>query len=177
MAYHIVTIIIIIIIISISFIISIITTVDITSFRGLWKRRAAPGPPVSPGFLKGWQNTVGNLIELFVCSEKPITASFCWHMRETQGNCFIEFEIPNSTISTVFRQPLSFIPLSESRSALDLQCSTATNGVVMSYAETRAMVLSVRCIITKLLLAYIVACGECLWVLSRSAIERIRVVT
>ena len=44
----------------------------------------------------------------FVGSEKPITGlDLPVYARKTEGYGFNEFEISNSTISAVFRQPLS----------------------------------------------------------------------
>ena len=55
--------------------------------------------------LRGCRNTVGNLVEFFLGQKSLSRASRHWHMREEE-RCLIEFEISNSTISTVFCQPL-----------------------------------------------------------------------
>ena len=69
---------------------------------------ARPGraPSLGPQ-VRGWRNTVGNLIEFFL-SQKPIAGLILLvYSLKPEGYGFIEFEIPNSTTSTVFRRPLS----------------------------------------------------------------------
>ena len=54
-----------------------------------------------------WRYTVGSLIELLWFQRQPIAGNnLPAHVRNTEGYGFIEFEIPSSTVSTVFRQPL-----------------------------------------------------------------------
>ena len=58
---------------------------------------------------RGWRNTVGNLIEIVwlnkTCHGPQFTA-ICGKNNEGYG--FIEFELSNSTTSTVFGQPLQY---------------------------------------------------------------------
>ena len=54
----------------------------------------------------GWQNTVGSLIKSFWLKQPITSLNLFVSMWNTEGYGFIEFEISNSTISKVFRQPL-----------------------------------------------------------------------
>ena len=60
-------------------------------------------------YMRGWQNTVGNLVEFLLGQTSLSQSSTYWHMRETQRGTFfkIEFEISNSTISTCSILPTS----------------------------------------------------------------------
>ena len=86
----------------------------------------APRPVGAPipgqACMRGWWTTVGDLIEFSRVAETTSRASMYWHMRNTEGYGFIEFEISKSTISTVFCQPLMVGPLGEQESGRGPRC-------------------------------------------------------
>ena len=64
-------------------------------------------PNVAQPIARGWRTTAGNLIDILWLTKSNHEPQCTGHMPETQrGYGLIEFEISNSTISTVFRQPL-----------------------------------------------------------------------
>ena len=70
-------------------------------------------------------------------SNKPITdldlLVYAWH---TEGSGFIEFEISNNTISTVFRQPLTIAVCAHPRARVESQGTHACMDAPMMYRRT-----------------------------------------
>ena len=66
--------------------------------------RTSAAPRIS--LLRGWRNTVANLIELLWLKQTYHGLQFTCICVNNRGYSFIEFETSNNTISTVFRQPL-----------------------------------------------------------------------
>ena len=56
--------------------------------------------------MRGWRNRAGNLIKIVWLKHTLSQASIYWCLREKEGHGFIEFEMSNSAVFTVFRQPL-----------------------------------------------------------------------
>ena len=65
------------------------------------------GAGVSHAHARGWRNTVGNLNHICWLKQPIAGLDLLVYARTTEGYGFIEFEISNSTISTVSRQPIN----------------------------------------------------------------------
>ena len=63
--------------------------------------------------LRGWRNTVGNLIEICWLKMPIMGLDLLVYVRNAEVYGFIEFETSNGTIATVFRQPLIGTPRPE----------------------------------------------------------------